>query len=199
MARSRRLVAGSLALGATLVCSSPTYADAARYTLDPEHLIVAFLVEHVGYAKVLGQFAEAEGSYVFDEATGELSDLRVVVDTASVSTNHRARDEHLRSPELLNSEAFPQMVFSAGGARRTGERVFEVEGELQLLGLAQPLTLTATWNKSSEYPFGDDRYVMGVSARGRFKRSAYGMTYAVANGWVGDEVEILIEFEAPRR
>ena len=199
MTRSQWLAASSLAFGAMLACSSPTHAEPARYTLDPEHLTVAFLVEHVGYAKVLGLFAEAEGSFAFDEATGEISDLRVVVATASVSTHHRARDEHLTSSEFLNSKEFPQMVFTADHARRTGERTFEVEGELQLLGLTQPLTLTATWNKSGEYPFGADRYVMGVSARASFKRSAYGMTYAVANGWVGDEVQIMIELEAPRQ
>jgi polyisoprenoid-binding protein YceI len=40
---------------------------------------------------------------------------------------------------------------------------------------------------------------MGVSARGRFRRSEFGMNYAVDNGWVGDEVELIIEFEAKRR
>jgi hypothetical protein len=28
------------------------------------------------------------------------------------------------------------------------------------------------------------------------RRSDYGMDYAVDNGWVGDEVEIFVEFEA---
>jgi polyisoprenoid-binding protein YceI len=40
---------------------------------------------------------------------------------------------------------------------------------------------------------------MGVSARGSFKRSAYGMRYGVDNGWVGDEVALIIEFEARRK
>ena len=47
--------------------------------------------------------------------------------------------------------------------------------------------------------FGRKPYVMGVSARGSFKRSAYGMNYAVANGWVGDTVDLIIEFEAVRQ
>jgi polyisoprenoid-binding protein YceI len=56
-------------------------------------------------------------------------------------------------------------------------------------------------NKLSEYELGTFRkpFVMGVSARGTFKRSAYGMTYGVDNGWVGDEVEMIIEFEAHRQ
>ena len=40
---------------------------------------------------------------------------------------------------------------------------------------------------------------MGVSARGSFKRSSYGMNYGVGNGWVGDEVPLIIEFEAQRK
>ena len=74
--------------------------------------------------------------------------------------------------------------------------------QLQLLGKSQPLTLQATWNKSATSPLGgiiQKPYVMGVTARGSFKRSAFGMTYAVANGWVGDEVPLIIEFEAVRK
>jgi polyisoprenoid-binding protein YceI len=42
-------------------------------------------------------------------------------------------------------------------------------------------------------------YVIGVSASGTLLRSDYGMDYGVANGWVGDEVEFVIEFEAQRQ
>ena len=169
---------------------------AATFQLDPEHTTVAFLVPHIGYAKVLGQFGSVEGSYVFDAATSELSAVRVVVQTASVSTNHAARDRHVKSGDFLNAEKFPRMTFTAASARRTGEHTFDVEGELELLGKPHPLTLHATVNKSADYPIGDKAYVMGVSARGFLKRSDYGMTYAVDNGWVADDVEIVVEFEA---
>ena len=154
------------------------------------------------YAKVLGTFRAARGSYRFDEASGTLSEVRIEVDTASVFTNQRKRDEHLKGPDFLNSGEFPRMVFTANGAKRLAERRFEIAGQLELLGKSQPLTLTATWNKSAESPlggFGRKPYVMGVSARGSFKRSAYGMNYAVANGWVGDTVDLIIEFEAVRQ
>jgi polyisoprenoid-binding protein YceI len=65
-------------------------AQAARYEIDPDHLTVAFLVDHVGYAKVLGMFRTARGSYRFDEATATLSAVRIEVDTASVFSNQRS-------------------------------------------------------------------------------------------------------------
>ena len=190
-------LAGALAVAA----AGPLSAQPARFEIDPEHLSIGFLVHHISYAKVLGMFRAGKGSYSYDEKTGTLSDVRIEVETASVFTNHRKRDEHLKGPDFLNSAEFPRMTFTAAGARRTGDRTFEISGNLELLGRALPMTLQATMNKLSEYELGTFRkpYVMGVSARGSFKRSPYGMSYGLDNGWVGDEVEMLIEFEARRR
>ncbi len=196
----------ALLVGTALLVLAPPAAQAepARYQIDPEHLSIGFLVDHIGYARTLGLFRKAEGAFTFDEQSGELTDLKVTVDTASVFTNQQKRDDHLRSADFLNSKEFPQMVFTAQSARRTGDKTFQIAGQLELLGKTRPLTLEATWNKSGEYPFGGGLlgakpYVMGVSARGTITRSAYGMNYAVDNGWVGDEVELIIEFEARRQ
>lgn len=196
------LLWGALAASAQLAMTAPAQAQAARYELDPEHTTVAFLVDHIGYAKVLGLFRSVRGNYRFDEATATLSELRIEVETASVFSNLRKRDDHLKGPDFLNSGEFPKMVFTASSAKRTGDRTFDIGGQLELLGKSQPMTLQATWNKSAESPMGGvgrKPYVMGVSARGSFKRSAYGMNYAVANGWVGDEIPLIIEFEAIRQ
>ncbi|MGV3727113.1 YceI family protein [Hydrogenophaga sp.] len=191
-----------LALCAHLLLPVAAQAQAAQYELDPDHTTVAFLVDHIGYAKVLGMFRSVRGSYRFDEATATLTNVRIEVETGSVFSNQRKRDDHLKGPDFLNSSQFPRMVFTASSAKRTSDRQFEITGQLELLGKSQPLTLQATWNKSAESPLGGPLrkpYVMGVSARGSFKRSAYGMNYAVANGWVGDEVPLIVEFEAVRQ
>ena len=198
---SRALVARtSLAAGILVSAGIAAGASAqpARYELDPEHLTVAFLVEHIGYAKTLGVFRSASGGYTFDAATGALSAVRVVVETDSVDTHHEARDRHLVSRDFLKSDTHPTMTFTAEAARRTAESTFTVTGELTLLGATRPLTLEATVNKHAPYPIGARAEVMGVSLRGALKRSEFGMTYGVADGLVGDEVEIVIELEARR-
>ncbi len=178
---------------------TPVRAEPAEYRIDPEHVTVAFLVGHAAYANVLGQFLEVEGSYVFDEETGALSDIEVVVNTDSVFSNHDDRDDHLRSGDFLNSRRNPEMTFTADTGARTSQQTFEIAGQLELLGVARPLTLQATWNKSADYPFGRSAWVMGVSARGTVMRSEFGMSYALEGDLVGDEVEIIIEFEARRQ
>lgn len=176
----------------------PVQAEPATYKLDPDHLSVGFLVEHIGYAKVLGLFRAARGGFVFDEAKPDLRDVRIEIDTRSVFSNQAKRDEHLKGADFLNAAEFPRMVFTAAAARRTGDRTFAIDGQLELLGQSKPMTLDATWNKSANSPIADT-YVTGVSARGQFKRSAFGMNYGVGNGWVGDTVELIVEFEAIRQ
>jgi polyisoprenoid-binding protein YceI len=169
------------------------------YEIDPQHLTVGFLVDHVGFAKVFGRFREAEGRFDFDEERSELSNVRVVVKTASVDTAVEPRDRHLRSGDFLNVDEFPEMTFESVGTTRLVERKGELEGTLLLLGVRKPLTLSVVWNKSGVSPLPGKPYVAGMSVRGRFSRSAYGMTYGVENGLVGDDVELLIELEAQRR
>jgi len=188
-----------LLLAACFVASATAHAQPARYEIDPEHFSVGFLVDHLGYAKVLGLFQKAGGSFTFDEKAGTLSDVRIAIDSASVFTGHRKRDDHLRGTDFLNAVEFTQIVFKGASAKRAGGRTFVVEGQLEMLGKTQPVTVNFTWNKSAQYELpGVKAYVMGASGRGSFKRSAFGMSYAVANGWVGDTVELMLEFEARR-
>jgi len=176
------------------------HAQPARYEIDPEHFSVGFLVDHLGYGKVLGMFRNAGGAFTFDENTAALSDVRIVIEASSVDTNHRKRDSHLKSADFLNASEFPKLEFKSATAKRTGERTFVVDGQLEMIGKTQPVTLNVTWNKSGQYELpGVNAYVMGVSARGSFKRSAFGMSYGLANGWVGDAVDLILEFEARRK
>ena len=187
------------------VVSRPASAQLAEFTIDPNHLSIGFLVDHIGYAKVLGMFREANGGFTFDEKAMALSNVRIAIKTASVFSNHKERDEHLRGPDFLNAREFPEMTFVGKTAERTGERTGRLAGDLTLLGKTQPVTLDLKLNKSAVYPiatgglFSRPNYVVGVSVRGAFKRSAFGMSYGLDQGWVGDEVELIIEFEAIRK
>lgn len=178
--------------------ASSTLAENHCYTLDPAHTLVGFLVDHAGYAKTFGQFEEVEGSFCFDEQTLTLSDVRVVADAGSIETLNRARDGHLRSADFLNTDDYSKIEFAGSSSTQTGERTGSVKGNITILGQTRPLTLNVTWNKSGAYPFGDKHYAMGISATGSLNRSDFGMTYGVAESLVGDQVEIIIEFEAVR-
>ena len=182
--------------GLALVIATSGAQAAERYTLDPEHTTVAFLIDHVGYAKTLGLFTDMSGSFSFDQESSTISDITISVNTASVNSANEARDKHVRSKDFLNVSEYPQMSFNAPSASIDENGVGQIDGQLTLLGQTQPLVLEVRLNKADTYPFGHKRFTLGVSASGELMRSDYGMDYGVANALVGDAVTLIIETEA---
>jgi polyisoprenoid-binding protein YceI len=171
-------------------------AEMARYELDPDHTVVYFTVDHIGYAKVLGIFEDLEGSFLYDDQTRQLSDVSVTIRAASVNSFHEGRDAHVRNRDFLHVSEHPTITFSADGGTPESATRGTVTGDLTILGQTRPVTLTVTLNKAAPYPFGHRREVLGLSMTASVNRSDFGMTYGVANGLVGDTVAIRIETEA---
>ncbi|SDK77278.1 Polyisoprenoid-binding protein YceI [Modicisalibacter muralis] len=187
------LVAG-MALG-----SAPALAEPATYRIDPEHFSIGFLIEHVGYEKLLGMFLEGKGKFVYDAQTQELSSGRVEIASESLFTNHEERDKHVESADFLAVDEYPSIVFEATEFTAEDDRHGTLTGDLTMLGETHPVTLDVTLNKAAEYPFGHKEYTLGLSARTTLSRSDWGMSYGVDNGMVGDEVTLILEFEAIRQ
>lgn len=172
------------------------YAKDDNYVIDESHFSLGFMVEHAGYAKTLGMFKKISGSFLYDEDKKLLSNVEITIDTSSVFTNHEKRDAHLRSPDFLDVEKFPIMTFKADN-NDLNINPNKVAGELTLLGVSREIVLNATINKIKEYPFGFIKpIVMGVSATASFNRSDFGMNYAIGDEGVGNQIDLIIEFEA---
>jgi polyisoprenoid-binding protein YceI len=180
-----------------LIAAAPVRSEPARFVLDPEHTSITFFAQHLGYADLAGMFLEADGSFTFDEEARELSDLRIVVSTASVFTNHERRDQHLRSADFLDVGAFPEMIFEGRRAEPLTDTTGRIAGDLTLRGVTRPMTLEVRFNKAGRYPFLDEHYAVGIDATGVINRSDFGMTYGLE--WVSDEIRFIIGIEAIRQ
>jgi polyisoprenoid-binding protein YceI len=181
-----------------LLISVNIQASEKEYVIDNSHFSLGFLVEHAGYAKTLGMFREIEGSFIYNNEKNIVKDININIKTDSVFTNHEKRDAHLRSPDFLNTNQYPNMTFKSN-MNNLNIDVGKITGELTLLGITKPLILNVKINKIAEYPFRvglSKPIVMGVSANTSFKRSDFGMNYGVDKKFVGDKIELIIEFEA---
>jgi polyisoprenoid-binding protein YceI len=183
----------SLGLCLTGWATVPAWAQSTTFVIDEDHFSVAFLVDHIGYAKQLGQFLKGSGSFVYDPKTDNLEQGAVVIEADSVFTNHARRDRHLKGGDFLavRDHATIRFVVSQwDGASQT------LTGELTMLGQTHSVTLQATVNQLKDYPFGHGQPTLGISIRGQILRSQWGMVYGIEGGLVGDAVDVLIEFEA---
>ena len=181
---------------AIMLSGFSTSADAAdKYTFDKLHSQIIFFVDHLGFAKSEGEFHDYDGHYMFDEEHPEKSSVEVTIKTASIDMDDEAWDAHLKNADFFNVEKFPEMTFKSTSIKVTGDKTGEITGDLTILGVTKPVTLTTVHNKTGENPYSK-KIESGFSAKTTIKRSDFGMTYGLPG--VGDDVEIMIEVEGVR-
>ncbi len=165
------------------------------YSLDRDHAQVIFMVSHLGFSRYMGRFNDLKGTLVFDPETPERSQLTVDIDIDGVDTDNGQLERLLRGEAYFDAETFPRVRFKSTAVERTGETKGRITGDLSMRGLTRPVVLDVGFNGSAVNPFGLRR-TLGFSARGRLKRSDWGMTELVPV--VGDEVTLIIEAEFKR-
>jgi polyisoprenoid-binding protein YceI len=194
-------------LAACLVAAAlPLCAGAApeSYTLDPYHSFPHFEADHFGFTSIRGRFDRMTGKFTIDTAA-KAGTAELTIQTATITTGDnvrgdrpRSRDEHLRSPDFFNVAEFPSMSFRGKTTKWNGEAPAAIDGELTLLGVTKPLTLTVIhWKCGPDpRPQGKNRQMCGGTFAGSLKRSDFGMQFMVPA--VGDEVKLWIGIEAFR-
>lgn len=185
-------------LGGATVTSA--FAQATPFTLDKGHANLGFEVSHLGLADTVGRFNNFDGTFLIDEKAPEKSRITFTVKTASIDTNHKERDEHLRSAAFLNSAKFPEMTFVSTGVTMLTQTQGKLHGNLTLLGVTKPVTLDFKLQKDGKYPGFIPNYdeirAVGFEATGSILRVDYGMNFApIAGGPVGLEVKINAKFD----
>ena len=173
---------------------SATAFAADSYTLDSSHTFPRFEINHFGFSTHHGQFNKTAGKLVLDRAA-KTGSIDITVQTASIGTGDPKLEEHLRSPDFFNVEKFPTMVYKAKTIKFNGNVPASAEGELTLLGVTRPLTLTISRVVCAPHPFYK-KEDCGAEVSGTLKRSDFGMNKYVPA--VGDEVTLRIQVEAIR-
>lgn len=186
----------SLILAPALLAAGLAHAEPREFKIDDEHFSIGFLIGHIGYKQQLGMFLEGGGNFVWDESANELHSGEVVIKANSVFTNHDRRDNHVRSDDFLNARRHPDIRFEAKAWEPADDNSGTLRGDLSLLGQTHPVDLEVTINRRAEYPFGHEQYTVGMSARTTIQRSQWGMSYALEDNLVSDEVQLILEFEA---
>lgn len=190
-------------LPALIVLSLPLTAAAApdAFTLDPLHSSSNFQIDHLGLTTIYGRFDKMSGKFTLDRAAKSGS-VEVNIETVSVDTNDndkgsraRSRDEHLRSADFFNSAEFPRMTYKSTHVAFNGDNPATIEGNLTLLGVTKPVTLTVERFKCNPATATAKERCGGV-ASGKLKRSDFGMKRAIPA--IGDDVGLILAFEADK-
>jgi polyisoprenoid-binding protein YceI len=176
--------------------SSATAAYTADYTIDPTHSHIVFMIDHLGFAKIVGLFGDFSGTLSFDPNNVPAGKLNVTIKTESLQTQFAPRDKDLKGADWFNTTEFPEMTYVGSQFVKKDEHTGTITGKLTLHGVAKPVTLDVVVNKVGQNPL-DKINSAGFSARGTLKRSDFGMKTFL--GAIGDEVDLIIEIEAKQK
>ncbi|WP_229399013.1 YceI family protein [Micromonospora okii] len=170
------------------------------YLLDPAHKRVGFVARHMMVSKVRGEFADATATITVAEDP-LASSVTATIQAASIDTKQTDRDNHLRSPEFLDAEAFPTLEYRSTGVKSHAGNEFVLTGELTVKGVTRPVELEVEFEGAGRSPFGQD--IFGFSASAEIDREDFGLTWNVAletgGVLVGKKIKIEIEGEAVRQ
>lgn len=178
----------------------PTATAIKTYTIDEAHSTIRFWVRHLMISKVHGEIDDVKGTVVYNEDDPSKSLLDVAINLTSLSTKQEQRDAHLKSGDFFDVEKYSTMTYRSKRILKTGEREFEIVGDLMLHGTTREVPISAEITEEIANPYGG--YKVGVTARGMLDREDFGMTWnqALETGGVlvGKEVHFDIDLELDR-
>ena len=165
------------------------------WEIDPGHTDVAFTGRHFMVTKVRGRFTDVRGSVTIADHMND-STVDVVIGAASVESGNPARDEHLRSAELLDVERYPEATFRSVSVDWAGASGV-VLGDLTIHGRTRRVPLEVAFEGYVRDPWGGDRAIF--SAQTQVNREDFGITWNMAleagGMLVSKDVTITIDLE----
>ncbi len=176
-----------------------TPAWAVHYKIDTAgaHAFIEFRIQHLGFSWLLGRFNHFKGTFDYDPEHPEHSRVEVVIDIASLDTNHPERDRHLRGADFFDVASHPLATFVSTGWQELGEGRARLTGKLNLRGITRPVVLEVTHMGHGRDPWGG--YRRGFEATTTLKLSDWKMKKAKVLGPHAEEIKIYVSLEGIRQ
>lgn len=155
---------------------------------------------------VRGHFKNVHGKLRFDPAKPLESQVTVQIDARTLSSGEPDRDAHLKSPDFLDAERYPEIRFDGEDVKLLGVHDYLVTGVLTIRGVTRPVPLQVSYLGQWQTPWWEDGLDKGPKTRAGFvgtttiNRQDFGVSWnsPLEKGGlvVGDSVQIIIDAEA---
>jgi len=147
------------------------------WSLDPHHTSVAFSAKHLGVATVRGSFTQVTASLELNDPNDPTTGVaRSPSSRRASTTGSEQRDGHLKSPDFLDVEKYPEIVFTLKSIAPDGDH-FRVVGDLTIRDVTKELALDYEHSGVVVDPFGNTK--VGGTLTGTLNRSDWGLSWNV--------------------
>ncbi|MEE9447827.1 MAG: YceI family protein [Arenicellales bacterium] len=176
-----------------MLMAAPVFS--ADYKIDSGHSFVEFRIQHLGYSWLYGRFNNIKGLLSYDAKEPNVASIKVLIDPASVDTNHAERDKHLMGDDFLDVKNFPEASFTSTGFQLDEAGAGMLMGILSLHGVEKEITISVSKIGEGNDPWGG--YRAGFEGTLNLVRSDFGLGYNL--GPASEEIEFRLGIEAIRQ
>jgi len=168
------------------------------YTVDANHTLVKWEVNHFGFSPLWGLFGQITGTMQLDPKNPAASKVDVTIPVSKMVTGVPGFTAHLLrdgrdggKPDFFGAAPADAKFVSNHVVVAPNGSEAKVHGNLTLNGVTKPVTLDVDFYGAGKAPaqMGGKKNV-GFEAEATIKRSDFGLGYAVP--LVSDEVELTI-------
>jgi polyisoprenoid-binding protein YceI len=177
------LAAASVLILPFCVCAADTY------NVDPIHSAVLFGVKHMGFGRFWGRFNKVAGHFTLNASDPTSDSFEIDIDPASVDTNNKERDRHLKGPDFFSAGEFPKIEFKSRDVKKIDDQTLEVSGDLTFHGVSRPQIVKIELIGTGSHPKMGHR--AGIEATFTLKQSDFG----IKSGPLGDDVHVIAALE----
>ena len=167
-----------------------------NYTVDPNHTLVGWTVDHLGFNDYFGLFGDATGTLVLDPKKPNAAKVEITIPVSKVTTASAGLTAHLLrggkeggkpdffGPAPLDARFVSTSVVASGIKAK-------ISGNLTLNGITKPVVLDAQFVGAGKTPamMGGKENV-GFHAKTTILRSQFGLTNGIP--LVSDAVKLTV-------
>ena len=165
-----------------------------EWKIDKNHSSIRFSTIHMVISEVVGKFNEFEGAVVSSSEDFENSTVEFKAKVASIDTDNKRRDNHLKSDDFFNAETYPDISFK-GKIEKEGDAYFLV-GDFTMRETTKPIKFDVKYFGQIAAKRGRKS---GFKVTGVINRFDYGLKWdsTIESGGlvVGEEITITCNLE----
>lgn len=176
----------------TTALISTTAIAADTYTIDPNHTLPVFEVNHLGFSTQRGRFDQTAGKILLDTAK-QTGTVEFTIKADSINMGLSKWNEHMKSEDFFNTAKFPEITFKSETLTFKNDKPVDAEGTLTLLGVSRPVRLTIERFTCGTNPIVK-KALCAADIETTLKRSEFGMTKYLPG--ISDDVRVLVPVEA---
>lgn len=142
-----------------------------KWNIDTAHSEISFKVKHMMISTVSGHFEDFTATAETDREDFIGAAFQFTAKAASVNTNNRDRDKHLRSDDFFSAALFPEILFTSGSFDGN-----TMAGELTIRDVTREIRLNVDFNGIAVDLYGQTK--AGFEISGSINRKDFNLAWS---------------------